>query len=80
MFYDDGYEKIRLKKAEMPKNSVRAYKLCNGDIITVNNLVLQFEDKVLYEMIEDGLDVFGQQKWKRTGKSFTPEQLNNLIK
>lgn len=81
MYYDDGYEQeIKLEKAEMPKNAVRAYRLCNGDIFTVKDLVLQFENNILYEMVEDGLDMFRQRKWKRTGKLFTPEQLNKLIK
>lgn len=77
--FDDGFENITLEKAILPNNYVRAYRLQNNDILTINNMVLEFEDNILYKVVDDGFDLFGQKKWKRTGKSFTPEQLNKLL-
>lgn len=80
VYYDDGYEpEINVVKGEVPPNTYRAYRLCNGDIFTIENLVLEYENLILYEVIEDGFDIFMQRKWKRTGKSFTPEQINKMF-
>lgn len=65
LYYDDGYE-------------VRAFRLSNGDVFTIRDLMLEFEDNILYEVREIGSGFF--RKYKRTGKSFTPEKINLMFK
>ena len=75
---------------EPKKNIARTYQLNNGDIFTVANVTVQFDDKILYEVVEDGEDIMQeiidgvvyrviQTKWTRTGKVYTIDQLNELI-
>lgn len=62
----------------------RAVRLDNGTIFSVissmEEYVFEFEDGIIFEVIEDGYDEFGQVEWKRTGKNYTPNQINALVK
>lgn len=81
MYYDDGYEfkNVSVEKGEKPEGYVRAYQLSNGDVVNINNLLLEFEDNILYEVVKVRETLF-EPKYERTGKSFTPEQINKIIK
>jgi hypothetical protein len=79
MYYDDGFEQeTKVKKSELPANTYRAYKLHNGDVISVNDLLLEFKDGILYQVkkVTYGCYVI----YERTGRKFTPEQLNEMLK
>jgi hypothetical protein len=83
MNYDDGYEELRLKPYNSDTHKTRAYKLSNGDIFTVKgkgkDYTLEYENKMLYEVVFKLDDQWLQSKWERTGVIFTPEELNKLI-
>ncbi|MFQ3543478.1 hypothetical protein Q7A53_05280 [Halobacillus rhizosphaerae] len=73
----------RIENSEPPKGHVRAYRLLNNDVIQVFNLLLEFENNIFYEVIEEQacFDKFGSLSiYKRTGRKFTPEQLNEMVK
>ena len=83
-------EEPLFENRESKKNVFRAYELNNGDIFTVADVTLQFDEKILYEVFEDGEDVIQevvdgvnyrviQTKWTRTGKVYTIDQLNEII-
>jgi len=79
MHYDDGYEYLpKVEKAEIPEGYTRAHMLGNGDVVQVHGLLLEFEDNILYEVKEPvGLV---NPYYERTGRSFTPEQLNEMVR
>lgn len=86
MYYDDGYnpDEFVVKKAELPEGYARAYKLSNGDIFSLWNVsnhcyILEYEDQLMYEVVENGVDMFGQTNYKRTGKVFTPDEITKWI-
>jgi hypothetical protein len=79
LYYDDGYEEsIRIEKANSPKGCVRAHKLSNGDVINVMSILLEFEDNILYE-VEEAKGLINPV-YERTGRSFTPQQVNEMFK
>lgn len=57
---------------------VRAYPLQNGDVVEINGILLEFEDNILHEVIRITDTLFNPQ-FKRTGKIFTPEQINEMV-
>jgi hypothetical protein len=75
LFYDDGYEEyVYVEKEESNIPKIRAYQLNNGDVISINDLLLEFEDNLFYEVKEPvGLV---NPYFERTGRKFTIEQLN----
>lgn len=80
MFYDDGYnpdEYKIVKGYEPPEGYVRAFQLSNGDVITIHNLLLEFEDTLFYEVKEPRGIV--NPYFERTGRVFTMEQLNKKM-
>ena len=98
MYYDDGYEElkklededVRLVKGCVDNNYLRAYRLSNGDVFTVENVTVKFVDNVLHEVVEDSEDIMQeivdgvtyrviQTKWTQTGKVYTIDQLNELL-
>jgi hypothetical protein len=93
MYYDDGYEELRLEPETSDTPKVRAYRLSDGDVFTVKGkgkeYTLEYEDKLLYEVtfkVDYQSNQFSyhngqfvQSKWERTGKVFTAEELNKLI-
>jgi hypothetical protein len=89
MFYDDGYdpdkEKIKDEEFRLATESeikegraVRVFKLSNGDVFQIYNLLLEFEDNILYEVV-CVRDTLFEPRYERTGRSFTPEQINKMI-
>ncbi len=49
----------------------RAYRLNNGDVITINDINLEYEDGMLYEVTSKGYDgLYSNPKWERTDKVF----------
>jgi hypothetical protein len=58
-------------------DKTRLYPLQNGDVFSVNELLLEFEDGICYEVIRVRDTIYNPQ-FKRTGKSFTPEQINEI--
>jgi len=82
MQYDDGYfelmeEESKIIKNEEGQNIVRAYKLSNGDIITCNGLLLEFENNMFYEVVQKTYLV--NPIFERTGKKCSPNDLNNMF-
>jgi hypothetical protein len=59
-------------------NMVRVYPLSDGDIIEFYGKTLEFENKLFYEVVFKGFDKNMQSVWERTGKSYTPEELNKI--
>jgi hypothetical protein len=60
------------------KDTRRAYQLSNKDIVQVNDMLLEFEDNMLYEVeivVYGGIYVV----YARTGKSYTPEEINKIV-
>lgn len=55
-------------------NAVRAYEIFEGDVVTVGGLTLQYEKPFLYEV--EKYEMGGYIVWLRTGRTFTPQQLN----
>lgn len=86
MYYDDGYEgEIKVVRDYKSPNFARAYKLSNGDVIQINEMFVEFEDKILYEVIRvaelgDLSTEFVRVTYIRTGRSFTFEQINEMVK
>lgn len=78
MKYYDGYEGAKLTKTELPKNTVRAYALQNGDVITICGKLFQFENGKLYSgrMIESLVN----PTFKRDGTEYTPDELKDIWK
>ena len=84
MYYDDGYEEL-LKEEELGKfedetlglPKVRAHKLSNGDVLQVNDLLLEFENNLLYE-VKPSLEAVNPY-YERTGRTYTPELLNKML-
>lgn len=93
MYYDDEYENIRLEEDKSDTPRARAYKLSNGDVFTVKGkskeYTLEFENGLLYDV---SFNVNGQSnqysyinsqwvqsEYKRTGKVYTIDEINNLI-
>ncbi len=74
-------ERIVLGKVshDMPH---RVYELRNGDVFTVKDTMIEFEDGKFYEVIEQKFTfkngIFPMKRYKRTGKEFTIEELNKL--
>lgn len=58
-------------------DNVRAYKLSNGDVVTILNLLLEFEDDLFYEVIRR--ESLINPEFIRTGKVFTPNEINRLF-
>lgn len=73
-FYENEFKFIEAEKEESDIPKYRAYKLRNFDVISLNGMLLEFEDNVLYEVIEcrDGFFV----QYKRTGRTYTPPEVN----
>lgn len=79
MYYDDGYEEFAsIEKTELPEGYTRAYRLENGVVIQVNDYLLEFEDNMLYEV--EPAKTWFNPVYKRTGRSFTIEQINQMYK
>ena len=78
MYFDDGYfdGDFKLIKAKLPDGYTRAFKLSNGDVITILNLLLEYEDGLFYEVVKR--DKLINPEFLRTGKSFTPNEINSL--
>jgi hypothetical protein len=77
LYYDDGYkQETKIEKAELPDGYVRAVRLENGMVMQINDLLLEFEDNILYEVepAKTWLNPF----YERTGRSFTMEQINQM--
>lgn len=66
-----------------------AFKLSNGDVISIHNDLYEFEDGLLYPVIEDKFvsivpdeykqivkNDFGHWEFKRNSGGLTPEQVN----
>jgi hypothetical protein len=70
--------------SDIPSNTGRVVLLSNGDVFEIGvsqkTFHFEYEDGLFYEVIEDGLDEFGQTKWKRTGEALTGNQVNELHK
>jgi len=85
-YYDDGFydkkDDLSLTEAnDLPEGYIRAYKLCDGDIFSINDVFIEYEDEKFYEVIYSGhVDEYYNKKYKRTGKEFTREELNNLVR
>lgn len=58
------------------KDEARAILLENGTVFTINNLTLEFEDSLFYEVKFNGYDEFMQTLWERTGKVFNIKEVN----
>jgi hypothetical protein len=67
---------------DISRETARVHLLSNGDVFEVGTIKMNFhfeyEDGFFYEVIEDGLDEFGQTKWKRIGAALTGNQVNEL--
>lgn len=59
--------------------AVRAYQLNNGDVFSTCNLLLEYENRVLYEVIRISDAIF-ESRYERTGRSFTLEQITEMAK
>lgn len=87
-YYDDGFydkkDDLTLALAEVndfPEEYIRVYKLCDGDIFSINNVFIEYENNIFYEIVYSGyVDEFYNKEYKRTGKKFTIEELNNLVR
>lgn len=93
MYYDDGYEEIRLEEDKSDTPRARAYKLSNGDVFTVKckskEFTLEFENGLLYDVsfnVNDHSNQYSyingqwvQSEYKRTGVVYTIEEINKLI-
>lgn len=67
-----------VKLGKLPKEvPPRLYKLCDGDVIQVLNLTLQYHDKLFYEGFSIGVI---NPKFVKTGKVYTAEQINEIVK
>lgn len=78
LYYDDGYEHLQDNVFKIDDNqAVRVYKLSNGDIFKVNELLLEFEDNLLYEVTEKRNSVYAT--YIRTSRVFTPNEINNMV-
>lgn len=83
----DGIRRIMLVKADedylkkmAEKNMSRAYRLNNGDVITINDITLEYEDGMLYEVTSKGYNgLYSNPKWERTDKVFTVEEANKIL-
>ncbi|MGG1339074.1 hypothetical protein GH892_03220 [Bacillus thuringiensis] len=72
---DEEYLK---KMAE--KNMSRAYRLNNGDVITINNIMLEYGDGMLYEVTFKGYGgLYSNPKWERTDRIFTMEEASEIL-
>jgi hypothetical protein len=63
------------------KNAHRAYALQDNDIFSVKDISIEYEDGSFYEVEEElriGINGLPYRKWKRTGKVFASEELNEL--
>lgn len=67
---------------EIENKGCRAYKLENGDIFTISFEEglkhFEHENSILYVVIKEEESLINQ-RWKRTGVSYTREELNELI-
>lgn len=69
-----------------PDDKHRLYTLQDGDIITVFGLTLEHVDGLFFEVEETygyGFAIYNpsvQTIWARTGKAFTPEDINKMAK
>lgn len=70
----DVYENVHVNAP------IRAHRLDNGDIFTVKDISLQFENMVLYEVVFSGYDEYMQSIWIRTGRVFSIDELNEYCK
>ncbi|MDS7057112.1 hypothetical protein NXG04_07420 [Klebsiella pneumoniae] len=61
---------------EIPENAVRAYRLQDGDVITVNGMQLQYEDGKFYKGFSVGTGFFPE--FHRNGGFYTAEDLNEM--
>lgn len=59
-------------------SSSRAFRLSDGDIFQRNDLLLEYENGLFYEVVIDDCDEFMQFKYKRTGKVFTADEINRM--
>ena len=91
---EDVHEYLEWRdKADVPQccpiivkesNKVRAIKLNNGDVVSIDGKLYEFEDSLLFEVVEDSSNTFIYKdmirfnpQYKRTGKSFTHEEINS---
>lgn len=58
----------------------RVMALANGDIFTVKDLSVQFEDRNFYEVKFRGYDGYMQSLWERTGRVFNMDEMNDYTK
>lgn len=58
---------------------LRAFKLSNHVVISVNDTLMEYEDKMFYE-VNLVIDELFNPVYERTGKTFKPEDLNNIVK
>lgn len=68
--------KIAVGLEEINGNNVRAFRLENGTIFTVNENTYEYYEKLSYEVVPDKYDEFNQTIWKRTGKGYSMEEMN----
>jgi hypothetical protein len=70
--------------SDIPSNTGRVVLLSNGDVFEIGaaqkTFHFEYENWLFYEVVEDGLDEFGQTKWKRIGKALTGVDINELYK
>ncbi|MEK4605308.1 hypothetical protein MHH42_31140 [Bacillus sp. FSL L8-0099] len=78
--YYDGYEPNRatLERCKLVEGVRRAFVLENGTVVQIGNLLLEFEDNVFHEVEPESPDNIFNPVYNRTGRRFTPEQINEM--
>lgn len=69
----------KIVKVDAPKKH-RLFKLSDGDIVYIIDRNFEFENNLLYEVKSWGFDGFFNEKWKRTGNVYTPQEINEWVK
>ncbi|MCY9757661.1 hypothetical protein M5X00_25885 [Paenibacillus alvei] len=69
-----------MRESKLPVGAVKAIKLNDGDIITIFNITVLYEEKLFHEVRFDGYDDFMQTVWIKTGTFFSMEGLNEYCK
>lgn len=67
---------VFINKSNEINDSKRLYRLSDNDVFSINDVSIEFEKGKFYEVKELYCGIF--TIWKRTGKEFSVEELNNL--
>jgi hypothetical protein len=67
---------VFINKSNEIGDSKRLFRLSDNDVFSINDVTIEFEKGKFYEVKEFYSGIFST--WKRTGKEFSVEELNDL--